>query len=263
MLQNRPRNERVQAISRLLYRPNARSAKLSKREIWERDKDMVKRISSSQVTVADADFKAIGVKKAQNWKYPGGVIERHTDIIINPETIDPGTQQPKEYLDPKEPDKKPRRKQESNFFITINTNRAPKHYQAHSARAWKAIEDTLAYMEDQRVICSMITFGPKDVSYVGDKFADVIEKVEWKAGVETGEVLERLHCHIWLTVHHYSQIQINRQMTQHIFRREYNNRAPAQLQVRGIPYVSVKLLPQSNFTTIMKQYMHKGMTDTQ
>ena len=46
------------------------------------------------------------------------------------------------------------------------------------------------------------------------------------------------------------------------FRREYNKRAPDSLQVKGMPYVSVKLLPQSDFTTIMKQYMHKGLTET-
>ena len=223
---------------------------------------MVKRINS-QVTVADADFKTVGVKKAQAWKYPGGVIQRHTDLIINPETIDPGTQQPKEYFDPKElPDKKPRRKQESNFFITINPNRTPRNHPADSEKAYKAIEDTLRLMADEVNICSILTFGPKDSTYIGDKYADVIGKVEWKAGVETGEVLERLHCHIWLTVHHYSQIQINRQMTQYFFRREYNKRAPDSLQVKGMPYVSVKLLPQSDFTTIMKQYMHKGLTET-
>jgi hypothetical protein len=214
---------------------------------------MVKRINSTLVTVADADFKAVGVKKAQNWKYPGGVIQRHTDLIIN------GT----EYFDPKElPDKQPRRKQESNFFITINTNRRPLSHPAESERAYKAIEDTLAFMADEKNICSILTFGPKDGTYVGDKYADVIDRVEWKAGIETGDVLERLHCHIWLTVHHYSQIQINRQMTQHMFRREYNQRAPPKMKVNGMPYVSVKLLPQSDFTTIMKQYMHKGLTDS-
>jgi hypothetical protein len=247
------RNERVQAISRLLYRPNTQW-----RTCWERDKvlaPMVKRIAS-HVTVADADFrggKALGVKKAQNWKYPGGVIQRHSDLIIN------GT----EYFDPKElPDKKPRRKQESNLFITINTNRAPKNHPADSERAYSAMEDTLRVMADEANICAMLTFGPKDSTYVGDKYADVIDRVEWKAGIETGEVLERLHCHIWMTVHHYSQIQINRQLTQSIFRREYNKRAPESMQVKGMPYVAVKLLPQSDFMTIMKQYMHKGLTDS-
>lgn len=241
------RNERIQAISRLLYRPNQQ---------WRTCGPMVKRVNreiASQVTIADADFKAVGVKKAQNWKYPGGIIQRHPDLVIN------GV----EYFDPKElPNKLPRRKQESNFFITINTNRAPKHHPADSEEAYQAMEDTLTFMADEATICSILQFGPKDATYNADRYADVIDRVEWKAGVETGEVLERLHCHIWLTVHHYSQIQINRQMTQHVFRREYNRRAPESMKVGGSPYVSVKLLPQSDFTTIMKQYMHKGLTDS-
>ena len=246
------RNERVQAVSRLLWRiqPHQRNA-YTRREVWDQDKRMVKRIASSQITVADADFKTTGVKKAQNWKYPGGVIQRHPNLIIN------GT----EYTDPKElPERLPRRKQESNFFITLNTNRAPRHYPAVSDAAWTAMQKALEHMKDESVICACLKFGPKDSTYVGDKYADVIHKVEWKAGVETGDTLERLHAHIWLTITHYSQIQINPQMTQHIFKEEYNRHAPKDLKISGLPYIQVKLLPQSDFTTIMKQYMHKGMT---
>ena len=42
-----------------------------------------------------------------------------------------------------------------------------------------------------------------------DRYTDVIESVDWKAAVETGDVLHRLHAHIWLTITHYSQVQIN------------------------------------------------------
>ena len=216
---------------------------------------MVKRttkVINPLITVADADFKTAGVKKAQNWKYPGGVIQRHPDLYIN------GTK----YLDPKETEELPRRKQESNFFITINTNRSPRHYPSKSNKAYTAMEETLRYMADEAQICACLKFGPKDPTYVNDLYTDVIDRVEWKASVETGDKLERLHAHIWLTIIHYSQIQINTPMTQAIFRREYNSRAPAELQVNGMPYVCVKLLPQSDFTTIMKQYMLKGMTDS-
>ena len=33
--------------------------------------------------------------------------------------------------------------------------------------------------------------------------------VDWNGAVETGDVLKRLHAHVWLKITHYSQIQID------------------------------------------------------
>ena len=240
------RNERVRAVQRLLYRKDPQNAGTQ----WE-DCNMVKRATPfTRITVGDADFKG-GVKKSQHWMYPGGVIQRHPELVIN------GT----EYFDPKElPEKKPRRKHESNLFVTLNTNKTPRNYPAAAQRAYRAMEETLQELAKEENICNFIMFGPKDSTFAGDKYEDVIASVEWKAGVETGEVLERLHCHVWLTVNHYSQIQINRQILAHMFAQMYNARAPQEMHVRGRAYCAVKLLPQTNFTQIMKDYIHKGMT---
>lgn len=55
----------------------------------------------------------------------------------------------------------------------------------------------------------------------------------------------RLHAHIWLTVHHYSQVQINMPVMQMMF--HYNNQCQqlgiASMMQRGMPYIQVKLLP--------------------
>jgi len=35
---------------------------------------------------------------------------------------------------------------------------------------------------------------------------------------------------------------------------------PKECHIRKLPYVHVKLLPQSDWATIMRQYIHKAMT---
>ena len=97
----------------------------------------------------------------------------------------------------------------------------------------------------------------------------VIKSVEWTSSVETGENYERLHVHIWLTVHHYSQVQINRPVISVMFKEFYNgllNAHPgfkAQLQCKGRPYCNVKLLPTSDWAMVLRQYIHKAMAPGQ
>ena len=79
---------------------------------------MVKRVRPDDVdiTTESIDFKAkhsASAKNSQSWRYAGGNIQRADSIRIN------GT----DYPDPKDKSL-PRRKQESNFFITINSNKA-------------------------------------------------------------------------------------------------------------------------------------------
>ena len=71
---------------------------------------MVKRERPVQVTVADANLRPKTPKKGVDWMYVGGKVQRAESVMIN------GTK----YTDPREPSL-PRRKIESNFFITINT----------------------------------------------------------------------------------------------------------------------------------------------
>ena len=86
-----------------------------------------------------------------------------------------------------------------------------------------------------------------------------------QAAVETGEGFERLPCHIWLTVHHYSQVQINMPVMQQMFKRMYNQRVGGvfnqKLAITKNPYISVKLLPTSDWADVIKSYIHKAMAD--
>lgn len=244
---------RVESVSRLLYRNIGHTHK---------SLPMVKR-NRTVITTETVDFKtAHSAKTKQAWRYQGGQILRAVSTRINN----------KEYEDPKDPGQ-PRRKQESNFFLTINPNKTPKDDSPeHLPAAVTAMERMLQQISQDSVLATYIKFGPKVLGtppaaqdYRLDRYADVVHSVDWKAAVESGDVLRRLHTHIWLTITHYSQVQINIQMLQHIAREEYNKALPLgnafdYLRIKDMPYVHVKLLPQSDWTDVMRQYIHKGMT---
>lgn len=195
------------------------------------------------------------VKADGAWRYPGGIIQRASGLkALNPR-----------YTDDKDPGEE-RRKHESNFFITLNTNRciaAHKMDGGVAEHGKQAMKQTLEYLSTNESICSCLKFGPKSAHYRDDKFEDVITKIEWQAAVESGEQKERLHAHIWLTVHHYSQVQVNMPIMQKLFKEAYNKRVSqmhqSSLRCNGMPYIQVKLLPTSDWATVMKQYIHKGM----
>ena len=218
---------------------------------------MVKRAAVSIQNVnLPAEGKDKPIKKGQAWKYPGGVIAR----------MEGGPAHLRDHIDTD----KPRRKQESNFFITINTNKttvATRKRQMpalhDSAVARDACRMTLDHLKKDQTICSYLKFGPKHPEVYGnDKYDEVIEKIEWNSNVEEGETYNRIHGHIWMTVHHYSQVQINPCALADTFKGRYNQLVSGiapHFTLRGRPYVHVKLLPQSNWTDVMKQYIHKGM----
>jgi hypothetical protein len=217
---------------------------------------MVKR--SVSITVADAVLPKAQVKARQEWKYANGIVKRHPSLPI-------GTIDNPQYYDPKhfDADKKTgellgRRAQESNFFITINTNKSSK-VMANEIKMRNALKSTLEYLGEPHTICSFLKFGPVDPVYRNDKYADVIEKIDWSGEVEVGEQLGRVHGHVWMTCHHWSQVQINSGMLSYLARDHYNSQVPKEMQCRGRPYVHVKLLPQSDWTTVMRNYIKKAM----
>ena len=245
-------NARVKQVSRLLHR-----------NIGHAHKDfMVKRdrtVKRHDISTQSIDFTAeLSAKKSQTWRYAGGQILRAPSKMIN------GTR----YVDPKDASL-PRRKQESNFFMTINPNMVVKDSDAQV----DTMKHVLHKLSQAPMLATYLRFGPKvegpiaagphaDEDYRKDKYADVVHSVEWKACAETGDVLRRLHAHVWLTVHHYSQVQINVSVLQHLTKQIYNQRMGAmkkELHIKRLPYVHIKLLPQSNWTSVMKQYIHKGM----
>lgn len=212
------------------------------------------------------------VKANQAWKYPGFNIVRADSVQINGRFYT----DPKEHTDDYDDaagkqgqpidtmagntDGTPRRKQESNFLITINPNQSYGPTVASAAEL--AFKGALAHLSETNVLVRCLKFGPKDKFYLNDNARDVIlPGVSWTASVEVGEVAKRMHCHIWCTIEHYSQIQINVPMMQREFMDGFNAHFPAPNYNRlsEPPYLQVKLLPQSNFTTVMRQYIKKGM----
>ena len=248
------RSSRVAAVSRLLWKGQARECSFAN--------TMVKR-GPTMITVEPVNpnkpLGDMGIKKQGAWRYPGNVVQRAPSTLL-------GSQH---YYDDKNPSEA-RRKHESNFFITINTNRCiGEHLVSPEAAAHgkEAMRRTLNILAQDALLCQYLKFGPKSAWYQKDKFDDVITNIEWQAAVETGENNERLHCHIWLTVHHYSQVQVNMPLMQRLFKTTYNAQLSAEhkpkLECSKMPYISVKLLPTADWAIVMKQYIHKGMTFSQ
>ena len=210
------------------------------------------------------------VKSHQAWKYPGGNIVRAPSCVLNGrfysdhKDIEAGDVADKQGNPPESTlelaNYTPRRKQESNFFITINPNRG---FQDAEDRARKQFHKALQYLSQDMTFVSYLLFGPKNFDhYHNDKAMDVIEpNIDWKATVEVGEQRHRMHAHIICYVTHYSQIQINPKLLQYHFNQGFNDglRGDDPLRQTTPPYVQVKMLPQSDWTTIMKQYIRKGM----
>ena len=246
-------NPKVAAVSRLLFRKTGHTHEPYTQEMVARV-----RKDKTHISTQSLDFKTPhSAKTKQAWRYPGGNIVRAPSTRLGSAV----------YTDPKHPGENlPRRKQESNFFITINSNKAPEEPE-HIDLAVKHMEQMLQTLSTEPVLATYLRFGPKDDSYAEDKYADVIHSVDWKAAVETGDVMRRVHSHIWLTITHYSQVQINIQMLMWQARKHYNSGlgfvhlgGKSNLAMDDFPYVHVKLLPQSDWTDVMRQYIHKGMT---
>ena len=207
-------------------------------------------------------------KSKQAWKYAGFTILRADATTING----------RYYTDPKEDncgdiDKQgtelgphavaegtPRRKQESNFFITVNPNRMFREDTEALARL--RFSAALTHLAEKEVLVRYLLFGPKSKHYANDFAHDVIvPSIDWKSTVEVGDEKKRMHAHIILEIEHYSQIQINLKMFQAEFNKAFNSGLAddSPLRLSDPPYLQVKLLPQNDWATIMKQYIRKGM----
>jgi len=209
---------------------------------------MVKR-KKPNISIESIDFGTpISAKSKQAWKYAGGSVVRAPAGLL-PGLYDHDRGDGEKRL--------PRRKQESNFFITINSNQAPKDA-LDVDESMRAMDKMLHGIAEERVMATYLKFGPKHDDYRDDKYSDVIIGVDWKAATEIGPTQGKVHSHIWVTITHYSQIQINTQMLMYHSKRLYNANT-LNFKMKRQPYVHVKLLPQSNWTDVMRQYIHKGM----
>ena len=194
-------------------------------------------------------IQALTPKTGQQWKYKGGSVQRAPSVNLGSGS----------YTDHMHPgDKLPRRYQESNFFVTINTNKAPDG-EVETASAVSHCEQMLSHLSTTRTLSRILRFGPKDKHYAQDRFDDVIADVDWQSKVEIGDQQGRVHAHIWLTVQHYSQIQIDIAKLTEEARVSFNAGLSLNSKLRVTnPYVNVKLLPQSDFANIMRGYMRKA-----
>jgi hypothetical protein len=198
----------------------------------------------------DVDPKAMGA-----WRYKGGSILR----------AGPELDIAKYYDHKSEPGNRlPRRRHESNFFITINPNLGANTRDGVCDRdgLYAQLNGVLEYLSSEKVIATYLKYGPKHDEYKDDLYSDVIVKRDWIAAAETGPKKARVHTHIWLTLHHYSQVQIDTKMLAHISRTAFNEAAgkTSGRTLKGLPYVHIKLLPQSDWTDVMKGYIHKAMS---
>jgi len=262
----KPTTEQKQSVTRLLYRAN---------EYRAQPISMVKAKTSVRIAMETVDFKSNVISKNdQSWKYKGGLVDRAPSVML-------GGAHLYDHKVDSTGTKVPRRSQESNFFLTINPNLAPRSVD-DVYKVTAAVETMAKELGTDTGVANILKYGPKNPEVYGaDLYAQVISGIEWKAGVEMGGVAGRTHMHAWLTVTHYSQVQIDVHKLQYLARHLYNEayagndvsfpaaseltkrrhmRSDDKFVITKLPYVHVRLLPQSNWTSIMRSYIQKGMS---
>ena len=116
----------------------------------------------------------------------------------------------------------PRRKQESSFFITVNTNKAGKTPE-ETQDIIAGLQAAVPGMGGEAILATLIKFGPMNPEeYGNDKYADVVKEMAFQGRVEIGPVMMRVHAHIILKVIHYSQIHMFVGMMQEYVKTVYN-----------------------------------------
>jgi hypothetical protein len=196
-----------------------------------------------------------GAKAEQAWRYPNNQVVRAPSKVLGPSG--------KEYTDPKSDGEKPRRLQESNFFITINPNK--KFAEVDAAHAAGVMWNVLQEIYKPTEVFKIITLGPKHADVYGeDIYEEVIRNIETTPTVEVGDKAGRMHSHIIMEIEHFSQVQINIPMLRALYIEAYN-RLGARFGMkitRGVR-IRVDMLPQSNWTTVSKNYVKKAMLEHQ
>lgn len=211
---------------------------------------------TSQVTLAIGAHTSEGLrssaydKRTGEWKARvwGG---RKTDFEA------PNVRVPKLYDHHLDKEGKPmgRRKQESNFFITINTNR-----RTFGATDMEACAAAVRLCFGPQVY-EQLRFGPRDASYEPDRQwpQAVVEHVRVTGGVERGPQTGSLHAHVHCRIVHWTQLQIDVRRLQYFFKEAYNARAEAKIPPKALPSVQVKLMQQSDWNAIIAEYLAKSV----
>src|SRR6056297_3530539 len=167
------------------------------RLLWRADKhrtaaalpSMVKRTTNMAVSVERVDFRSAAHSKTQQaWRYKGNLVARAPSVTIN------GRKLVDNKLGPNGESGLARRKQESNFFLTINPNLAPRDG-PDVERVTAAVQKMVDLLGTDAGVKSILKFGPKDPHFSDDRFEDVILNIDWKPGVEMGGIQGRVHAH--------------------------------------------------------------------
>jgi hypothetical protein len=148
-----------------------------------------------------------------------------------------------------------RSKQQSNFFITINTNKRRFNEVVDVDAMKKALHR--CFKDD---IAEVLRFGPAHpLTYGNDgQYVDaLVEKVEMRACVECGPVTSALHAHLYLTMTHWSQIQVDVRRMQFLFKETFNAHSTVKIPKRAFPAVMIKLYPQTDWGHIIAHYLTK------
>jgi hypothetical protein len=243
--------------------------------------DPVSRIIEMGTIATETISKRVGktAKTNQSWRYPGGIIARAASV-----TMPSGNT----YYDPKAiPELLPRRKNESNFMVTINPNMEFSGPQDAIAReAMLHAFDTIFL--DREFFGSIVKFGPaqkvedKDLVafstgkptgvkdgllFYKDRCEDVVKFPlnKYQRNAEYGDKLKRLHVHALVFIEHYSQIQLNPHMLQYQFRELYNDRVKNTNvpKITRMPWVGIRRCPQQDWTDVYTQYLFKGMQQSE
>ena len=181
--------------------------------------------------------------------------------------LDPANPE-KAYRDHRKPEEK-RKKQMTRIFMTINFNKSGKDPNDAEllTRAMHKMLDQLSVWRDVNApygVARYLQFGPKHEEYRQDKYSAVITDVQWDAAVETGQIKERVHAHVIIEIQHYSQVRIDKDMLQYHARQAYEEAitsiAPgrSELAPHLLPFVYLKLLPEGNWTEMVRDYIHKA-----
>jgi hypothetical protein len=219
-------------------------------------------------------------KEYQAWMYPKGKIVRLDSVNVNGRLYtDPkgGKHHSHQEGDPIDrtwdlSNLEPRRKHESNFMITVNTNREFRGL--NDPRARGLYYAAMKHVTSEEIFLRCIKFGPKSEHYKNDKPHDVIMPgIRPSGSVEVGKKVRRMHCHLIYSIIHYSQIQIDPHLFTAEFMAGWNAECAKQadrtpdykalgffpIGLLKKPYVQIKLQPQSDSANIMRRYAEKSM----
>jgi len=242
----------------------------------------VKRVRPVRIGVQGVGTSgSLSKRDHQDYRYPNFKVVRHPDSVINGRL----------YTDPDEPDAgtadgKPRRKIESHFNITVNTNRGVGP-NAEKLGMYKAAFEAFAHhLAEPDNMLPLLRVGgllskkpeaevaadgrrvkkrgPKkrdNSHFYDDILSDLWDSHTVNAGeAEFGEIKRRAHLHMHIQCFHYSNIQINVEL----FKQKACELMNPVLTRYGeqplakMPWCWVHMHEQKDWRDIAHQYAHKN-----